>query len=206
MQTNERCLLCDKPLFNKGNLYEIVFMEDLICFGCRNKWLKNKKKYSINDQKVYSSYIYDDSFSSALIQYKECLDEVLKDIFLYKNLNWFKLKFYNYSIVLAPSSDKKIKERGFNHLKKMFEQTNMEIIDCLYKTKDISQKTLDKSSRDKIDEVIQIKDVAIYKNIVLVDDVCTTGSTLKTCIKLLKPKVKSLMVYTVSTNYKNVNK
>ena len=42
------------------------------------------------------------------------------------------------------------------------------------------------------------------KKVVLVDDVCTTGSTLRAAIKLIKQKVKKIKIYTISTNYKNV--
>ena len=128
-----RCLLCDNDLSYKANMFELIFIDDVICFGCRNLWIKNKKKFYIEGIKVDSSYIYEENFSRALLQYKECYDEALYKIFLYRYLNYFKLKYLNYCIIPMPSSKQSLNERGFNHLIKIFEDTNMEIINCLYK-------------------------------------------------------------------------
>ena len=200
----DRCLLCDNAISNKANMYELVFIDDVICFKCRNLWIKNKKKYFIEGIKVDSSYLYEENFSRALLQYKECFDEALYKIFLFRYLNYFKVKYFNYSIIPMPSNKKSLEERGFNHLTKIFEDTNMNIVNCLYKKDNTKQLGLHYDQRLQISESIGIIDMRLPSKVVLVDDVCTTGSTLKAAIKLIKPKVKKLKVYTISTNHKNV--
>ena len=199
-----RCLLCDNDLSYKANMYELFFIDDVICFSCRNLWIKNKNKFYIEGIKVDSSYIYEENFSRALLQYKECYDEALYKIFLYRYLNYFKIKYFNYSIIPMPSSKQSLNERGFNHLIKIFEETNMKIINCLYKKDNVKQLGLHYKERLQIIDSIDIIDMKLPKKVVLVDDVCTTGSTLRAAIKLIKPKVKKIKIYTISTNYKNV--
>ena len=64
------------------------------------------------------------------------------------------------------------------------------MIKCLYKTKNISQHQLNYKERIKgrnkfgIDENIDLRD----KKILLVDDIMTTGETLKACLELIKSK------------------
>ncbi|NLC96497.1 MAG: ComF family protein [Erysipelotrichaceae bacterium] len=200
----DRCLLCDKELSYKANLYELMFIEDIICFNCRNSWIKNNKKYFIKGFKVDSTYIYEENFSKALLQYKECFDEALYNIFLYRHIEIFKIKYYGYTLIPMPSSKEALEKRGFNHLIKIFKDTNLNIEDVLYKSEDIKQMNQDLKERSNIKNVIKIKDITLPKKVVLVDDVCTTGSTLSSAIDLIKPKVKKLKIYTISTNHKNV--
>ena len=47
-----RCLLCDNDLSYKANMFELIFIDDVICFGCRNLWIKNKKKFILKVLKL----------------------------------------------------------------------------------------------------------------------------------------------------------
>ena len=99
------------------------------------------------------------------------------------------MKFNNYIIVPAPSSKKSNEERGFNHVEEMFSVLHLKMLKCIHKTKDVKQADLNTEDRAKIGDVLVIDDVDLTgKKILLVDDVYTTGATIKSMIKLVKQK------------------
>lgn len=80
----------------------------------------------------------------------------------------------------------------------MIESIDLEFADVLIKTQDVKQARLSKVERSQIDLVFEIrKDVECsFEKVVLIDDVCTTGASLKAAIALLSPCCKMLCAIT----------
>ena len=97
-------------------------------------------------------------------------------------------------ITFVPMHDKKEWRRGFNQSKLIAEEiskiTNLEVMSLLEKVKRTeSQAKLDKAERVKnIEGVFNIRkdQNKIPEKLVLIDDIWTTGATMKECCKVLK--------------------
>lgn len=195
-----RCLMCAKEM-NEGSFKDIFYSEDPLCEECRNSWKKEKIHFELKGVKGYADYVYDSSFSSCLIQFKECGDEALKDVFLFDVLKQFKRRYSGRTLLLMPSSKKKLEERGFHHLKEIFECTEMKMIDAFEKENDESQKKLTKVEREEMVHEIHLKkDIKLPKKLLLVDDTITTGSTLKGALNCLNKNKHDIQIYCVSAN------
>lgn len=194
----EECKYCFKSIENGSTLLDLMVNHDVLCPHCRRQFLYSKKKFYLDKVRVNYFYVYNDFFSSLLVQYKECMDEALHDVFIYTKRLWIWIRFHHYTIVPLPSSEEKLKERGFHHVEKMFEGVRIPQCDCLEKIGNQKQAFLSKMERQKMSFQIGCKeDIVIPKRILLVDDVLTTGNTMKGAIHALshkKCKIKILVV------------
>ena len=109
------------------------------------------------------------------------------------------------SITYVPMYKKKEKQRGFNQAeliaKKVGKLTNKEIIPLLIKIKDnISQVGLNPQERkENVKNVFKYSENGSRKNVLLVDDVYTTGATMNECIKVLKKAgIKNVLGFTLA--------
>ena len=188
-----RCIYCDRKM-DKVNLTNIFLEEDLLCIDCRSKLTKDIKYIDIGPIKVETFYDYDSLFKSLLIQYKECLDEALKDVFLYTLKDYIRYKYHGYKIMFIPSSKQKLEKRGFNHLEGIFEKVKLEKIDGLKMKEELVQEGKNLSQREVMVNNYIYEGKTIDK-VLLVDDVLTTGSSMLGAYNAIKPyvnKVKGL--------------
>ena len=184
----KKCLWCQKIIEQEYIIDKILYNNDSLCAKCRSNFKVLNKNYQVNGIKIYSLYEYNDFMSSVIIQYKECLDEVLCDVFIEDKIEYLKFKYRNCVFIMAPSSIEKLEQRGFNHVFKIFEKLNIEMIDAFDKIDNTKQMLLHKDERLLIKDKIKIKDNLNLKGkrLILIDDICTTGSTLSAMYLQLK--------------------
>ena len=199
----KRCKLCNDTNLNKLSLWDYLFNEDVICDACRKRFIKDHRYIYIYDMKIESFYLYSEGFKEAILQYKECFDERLADIFAYKIRKYIYYKYKGYTICIAPSSNSKIKLRGFNHLYKMCESIGLPIMDIFVKDDNYNQFNKSFFEREMIKNHIRLKgNIELPNKILLVDDILTSGATMKKMYNLVKNKGK--IIKTLTFSYNNV--
>jgi len=144
-------------------------------------------------------YEYDDHMKKLIYQFKGCRDYELKDAFVAPFKKELKMRFRDFFLVRLPSYEGDDIERGFNHVEEIFKCLKLPFINCLYKTKKYKQSARNFEERQEISKVIVIKngEKLMGKKILIVDDISTTGASLKTAVNLIRqfnPKEMKILV------------
>lgn len=197
-----RCIYCDKEM--KKITFASMFLErDPLCIECRRRLPVRRKHFLLGDLKVESFYEYDGMFKSLLLQYKECCDEALKDVFLYGLKDYIRIRYAGYGILFVPSSEQKRKMRGFDHLELIFEDIPLSRIKGLKMKEDLIQEGKSAKERNRMKENY-IYDGEPLNRVLIVDDVITTGSSITGVYEAIKGDarhVKALSLANKSINY-----
>lgn len=179
--------------------------QNFLCSKCE-KQLQKQAKFEVekksNDQNYFQEHLY-------IFPYQGMIRQILIDYkfndksylyqsivnFLLKNKNFFSiLKSYD-TIIPVPISPKRKKQRGYNQseliTREIAKRTELDWQkNCLFKTKNIvEQSKLTKEQRqENIQGAYQIGNLELLANkqILLIDDIYTTGSTVKECCKMLQ--------------------
>ncbi len=181
------CIICHKEAQEESILCPACasfygFKNIIAVTDYKNKTVANTIKYlKYNFIKELSVYLAD-----IVQQYVE--QEIKKDNLLYK---YFNSK--NSLLIPVPLHSKKLKRRGFNQTIKIFKKISERFdipLDCnLHRIKNKKPQTkLSGSERER-----NLKNCFVWKgknlssyNIILVDDVITTGATMFECASTLK--------------------
>lgn len=164
------CFECEKRIIEKCSLsHHSRLIKGLISFGeYENQNLKN-----------------------LIILGKEKAFEIFNDFGFYMAQELKKFNFQDYVLIPIPLSQKKLLKRGYNQAEvlaqKISQETGLKISNCLIKIKETpDQAVLTYEERIKnLQNAFKIIGPA-PKKIILVDDVKTTGTTLKESAQVLK--------------------
>ena len=160
-----------------------------ICHRCFLKFKPIYQDFIVDDIKALTIYSYDEQIQNMLYQFKGCFDYELAGVFLDYCRHYLMIKYFGYVLIPAPSSEEADKERGFNHVIEMFKPLKLKIEPCIKKTSNIKQSDLSAEQRKDIKNHLVISDIDLSKKkVLIVDDVYTTGSTIKAMIDLVKSK------------------
>lgn len=206
------CPLCDTPLGNKEVIKKFLFCKNCID-EIEDLRLKDehstKISFSVKKRKydVYSLFEYDGKARNALLKYKMEGNIRYAQFYVPYVANWLKsmcLEKKNTLIIPLPSSKKGYKDRGFDQCIEILKLVDMPYSDLISINKKvkIQQKKLNAEERktisfnkfilsNNITSVINQNDI---KNIVLFDDVYTTGSSMKACITLIQEKLSDTSI------------
>lgn len=198
--TTKICKICLKPIRNIG-IFEILEPDYCVCKTCKKEKLKPVfKTFIIENVKGLSIYDYDDNLKELIYQLKGCYDIELAPIFLERYHSILHLIYHNYFMVTVPSFKADDEKREFNHVVEIFRSLNLKTLDILEKAEHHKQSDTNQNDRGNIKHYLRLKshiDIT-GKNILIVDDICTTGSTLKSTINLIKSlrpkKIKALVI------------
>ena len=150
-------------------------------------------------------YKYNSKIREMLYLLKGAYDFEMSKYFLHHFKEYLSIKFHSYTLVFAPSSKEDNEERGFNHVEAIFGILRLKSLQILHKTQNIKQSNLSKEERKNIGKILEIDQIDLSnKKILLVDDVYTTGSTIRACIDLLKTRgAKKISVLVMSRRFNN---
>ena len=196
----KRIITLLKEIINE--ILDIIFPPEEVCISCFEegyiglcpKCLQSIKRLRSNGD-TFSYGYYVGSIKSLILafKYKEnyLAGKILGD-FLCELIEEKNFKFD--TIMYVPISKKSKKKRGFNQCeilaKKVSAKYNVAISNSLIKVRETKeQKTLSREDRKKnIIEAFDVMNKAdiVNKNIILIDDVITTGVTALECEKVLK--------------------
>ena len=188
-------------IIKEETFHSLVHADLCICQKCQDQFVAIFENKTISDVNVCALYDYNEFMQSNLFKLKGCGDIELAPCFLNYHLPWLMARYRRHIIVPAPSYADRDAKRGFNQVEEIFRSSKLPLIKAIIKTEDRKQSDLSQDERNKIKEIIAWKEQADIsgKKVLLVDDVMTTGSTIRACIDLIKHHhPKSLDVLVIS--------
>ena len=196
------CVICKKEIKHYTFFYNLSNKLS-ICTKCFSSFPVVHKKIKFHEVEVYSIYAYRQPINALLMDLKMKGDIALSMVFLSPFKNYIEFMFKDYIILPVPSTKASDKKRGFNHVVEISKALNLEVKEVFYKSKDYKQTNQKFGNRKDISKVIKLKvNLDKKKKYLLLDDVMTSGNTIKTCIDLLrKQDIKNIKVLVVSDNY-----
>lgn len=193
MRQNDKKTQCHECLICHKNLEEEVsvrrFFEPFpICSECLSKFDRRDQVFDLDGLPVRVLYYYNEFFRSLLFQYKGQYDYALKDAFLVNDVRDLKMMTREMVVAVAPSEKKANEKRLFAPNVEIVKTFSHHIFKGLYKKKAYKQSDHDFQSRKDVREVIGIDhgEALNGKDVLLFDDVITSGETLKTCARLIR--------------------
>lgn len=173
---------------------DVFLKEDVLCKECRNSLKKVDRWVDVDGMKVYAYYEFDEMMSTLFHRYKEAHDQALGKLFLHPVHATFDKKFKGKTIVCVPSSRKKMEERGFMTLHTILGESRLVRVDVLEKLSDEKQSLRSAAMRREIKHEMHLANMMLVegKDILLFDDIVTTGSSMRACSGLLRENARSL--------------
>ena len=196
------CVICKKS-FKYYSFFYRLNEQFIICSQCFSSFPVIHKKYSLFDTEIYCIYAYRTPINSYLMDLKVKGDVALSGVFLSPFKNFIETKYRNYIILPIPSTKKSDKKRGFNHIEEIAKTLNLKQIKAFIKTKDYKQTNQKYENRIDIQKVIKLNTkLDKTKKYLLLDDVITSGNSIKVCLNLLRKEgIKNIKVLIISDNY-----
>lgn len=158
--------------------------------------------FEIEGIKGLAIYEYNPFIKDQLFLFKGCYDYELYNIFIEQFKKELRAKYRSFTMIPIPSNEDDDQKRGFNHVREIFKVLNITSLMVLKKTN--KDKQANKNYYQRISGINNLELIKenekrlVNKNILIVDDVCTTGTTLKNAISLIKPlnpkKIEILVV------------
>lgn len=174
----ETCEICNRPLRKLDPQYVI----NRRCLDCV-RW-EEDEEWGGYLQKNTSLYLYNDFLKDIISQYKFRGDYILAKIFSTK----IQQKFLSDTLIVPiPLSKERQFERGFNQSEALIVEAGQSPTHLLERTHGEKQSKKSRHDRIHIPQVFQLKegrDIS-NKDILLIDDIYTTGSTLRHAAKIL---------------------
>jgi len=186
------CSKCGRPLNNLSDY----------CLRCKNEEIFYKRAVSV--------FVYNDVVKKLIYRYKKSGEKYLADFFAACLIQKYAVLDFECDIAFyVPIHKRVLKRRGFNQSKVLCDifaaSYNLPVSnDNLIKIKDTGQqKALSKADRIKNIEKsfkVSLKSEVKGKNVLLIDDVMTTGVTANECSKVLvSAGAKNVYVLTLAT-------
>lgn len=210
-----KCLICKEPVAAHFGWTEFLGLgkEKLICTDCEAKFEKiggtlcngcgrewpdsvcpDCERWEENtDYKGVlkynrSVYHYNSFMKEVLALYKFRGDAVLANIFKEELKRIHGAHFQKLLVVPIPLSEERLYERGFNQSLLLAKQLDVEIVEALSKHETGKQSKKGRSDRVAGENHFYVAqpDAIRDRNIVLLDDIYTTGTTIRMAAKRLK--------------------
>ena len=163
--------------------------KNVLCEQCFEKMNAKFINFKIGSIKGLSIYEYSDVIKELIFKYKGCYDYELKDVFLYRYINYLRIMYRGYHVVPVPSYYIDDEKRGFNHVVEIYKSLKLEMLPVIKKIKAHKQSDMSYKKRFEVKKIFEIDDIDLKgKKLLLVDDIFTTGSSIRSCIDLLKKK------------------
>ncbi len=180
-------------------MFSFIHKNEYLCGNCRELFNPKFIKFDVKGYQALAIYDYDETIKTYLYQFKGCYDYELYPVFLYQYINEIRLLYLGYTVIPIPSYEEENEERGFNHVEEIFSLLKLPMLKILEKTEKFKQAKNSAKEREGIKNILKVKDNVdlSHKKILLVDDVYTTGSTMKTAVGLvekLHPKDIKILV------------
>jgi len=197
------CKICLKPIHNWS--FHIFFKNNYcVCEKCEEKLRPLFLKFRVGNIDALAIYEYDEEIRTLLYQLKGCYDIELAEVFLDRFKDEMHFLFHDYFLIPAPSSKANDEEREFNHVKVIFQCLNLPMLPIIEKAFDYKQAELSAKERKVATKSLKLNDMHnLYgKKILIVDDVYTTGATVRGMIGLIKTlKPKKIKILVMSKTY-----
>jgi competence protein ComFC len=176
----DQCRICSRPFCN----IDEKFRRDDLCHDCF-RW-EGDPEWQGYLEKNHSLFLYNEFLKEVIAKFKFRGDYVLAKIFS----ECFKEKLNKIApdhLVPIPLSEERLYERGFNQAEALLIESGFSPANLLSRIHTEKQSKKSRSERIHLPQVFQVKpDIQIAgKKIVLIDDIYTTGSTLRHAAKLL---------------------